>query len=140
MYAKPVTVYKGTDNPIQVRVRNQDQKGVNLTPFALQVDIQDPVNYLTVRSYAVERVDAAKGLGRFVITKDQVNSLTQRRYLLTFRTINLSNNQEQPAYVDDNYKVPLDLIVLPAYYSDMPPEEGEMESNDFTTIDGGNIQ
>ena len=38
-------------------------------------------------------------------------------------------------FVDDNFGVPLDLIVKPAYYSDMPVQENEM--SDFLTIDGG---
>ena len=139
MYARPVTIYQGIDNAIQVRVRNQDQKGVDITPFAVQVDIQDPVNKLTVRSYAIERHDPVKGLGRFVITKAHANDLDQRNYKLTFRVINIDTNVERPAYIDDNYHVPIDLIVLPGYYSEMPPQEGETSTDDFTTLDGGSI-
>jgi hypothetical protein len=139
MYARPVTIYQGIDNPIQVRVRNQDQKAVSMTPYAIQVDIQDPVNNLTVMSYAVQRVVADKGLGTFTIPKSDANQLTQRNYRLTFRAINLASNAEQPAYIDDNYGVPIDLIVLPAYYAEMPPAEGETGENDFTTLDGGMI-
>jgi hypothetical protein len=140
MYARPVTIYQGIDNPIQVRVRNQDQKAINMTPYAIQVDIQDPVNNLTVISYAVKRVIADKGFGIFTIPKSDVNQLTQRNYRLTFRAINIASDAEQPAYIDDNYGVPIDLIVLPAYYAEMPPVEGETGENDFTTLDGGTIQ
>ena len=139
MYARPVTIYQGIDNPIQVRVRNQDQKAVNMTPYAIQVDIQDPVNNLTVISYAVKRVIADKGFGTFTIPKSDANQLTQRNYRLTFRAINIASDAEQPAYIDDNYGVPIDLIVLPAYYAEMPPVEGETNANDFTTLDGGTI-
>ena len=31
MYSRPIKVYQGIDNPIQVIVRNQDQKSVDLT-------------------------------------------------------------------------------------------------------------
>ena len=31
VYSRPITVYQGIDNPIQVVVKNQDQKNVNLT-------------------------------------------------------------------------------------------------------------
>ena len=140
MYARPVTIYQGIDNPIQVRVRNQDQKAINMTPYAIQVDIQDPVNNLTVISYAVKRVIADKGFGTFTIPKSDANQLTQRNYRLTFRAINIASDAEQPAYIDDNYGVPIDLIVLPAYYAEMPPVEGETNANDFTTLDGGTIQ
>ena len=137
MYAKPVTIYQGIDNPIQVKVKNQDQKSVNVSDKLVQVDIQDPVNLLTVQSFAVTFSNSIKGFGMFVISKNVAELLDQRQYKLTFRVIDVNSDAEQPAYVDDNYRVPLDLIVLPAYYSDMLPVEGE--TNDFLTIDGGTI-
>jgi hypothetical protein len=135
VYAHPVVIYQGIDNPIQVRVRNQDQKSVNMTGRIMQVDIQNPDNYLTEYSLGVNFTDRARGWGTFIISKAIVNSLTQRTYKLTFRAINESTNAEQPMFIDDNCGVPLDLIVKPAYYSDMPPQEDE--SDDFLTIDGG---
>jgi hypothetical protein len=87
----------------------------------------------------VQRVIANKGFGTFTIPKSDANQLTQRNYRLTFRAINIASNAEQPAYIDDNYGVPIDLIVLPAYYAEMPPVEGETNANDFTTLDGGTI-
>lgn len=137
MYAKPVTVYRGIDNPIQIRVRNQEQIAVDMTSYSLQVDIQDPENFLTVESFGVAFQNISKGFGTFVITKDLLDQLDQRQYKLTFRIINVSDNQERPAYIDDNYTLPLDLNVLPGYYSSMPPDPEE--SSDFLTIDGGTI-
>lgn len=136
MYAKPVTIYKGIDNPIQVNVKNQDQKSVNMAGYAMQVDIQDPVNSLTVESFAVTFANVALGRGSFTISKSIVNSLDQRIYKLTMKTISTSNNTEQPMYIDDNYGVPLDLHVLPAYYSDQAPAPDQTDSG---IIDGGSI-
>lgn len=135
VYAHPIVIYQGIDNPIQVRVRNQDQKSVNMMGRIMQVDIQNPDNYLTEYSLGVNFTNRSKGWGTFIISKSIVNSLKQRTYKLTFRAINESTNAEQPMFIDDNCGVPLDLIVKPAYYSDMPPQEGESE--DFLTIDGG---
>jgi hypothetical protein len=137
VYAKPVKVFKGIDNPVQVRVRNQDQRNVNMLGKIMQVDIQDPLNQLTAYSSIVTWADQSKGFGQFVITREMLDSLDQRQYKLTFRTVDPTSLTERPMFVDDNYGVPLDLIVLPAYYSDMPPQEGE--TDDFLTIDGGNI-
>ena len=136
MYARPVTIYKGIDNPIQVNVKNQDQKSVNMTGYAMQVDIQDPVNSLTVESFAVTFANVSLGRGSFTISKSIVNSLDQRIYKLTMKTISSSDNTEQPMYIDDNYSVPLDLHVLPAYYSDQAPSPDQPESG---IIDGGSI-
>jgi hypothetical protein len=117
VYSRPIKVYQGIDNPVQVMVKNQDQKSVNLAGHSLQADIQDPTNHETVASYAVTWADAAKGLGNFVLDNETVSSLQNRFYKLTFKTVNTTTLAEHPIYIDDNYGVPLDLEVLPAYYS-----------------------
>ena len=136
MYARPITIYQGIDNPLQVVVRNQDQKPVNLTGYTMQADIQDPVNRVTIQSMAVNFANIALGRGNFTINRELANSLEQRIHKLTFRTNRTLDNQEQPMYVDDNYGVPLDLYVKPAYYSDMPVSD---ETADTVLIDGGTI-
>jgi hypothetical protein len=138
VYSRPIKVYQGIDNPIQVIIRNQDQKSVDLTGYAVQADIQDSVNQVTVASYAITWADITKGQGTFIIDINTVNSLEQRFYKLTFRRIADAEGEgvtESPLYIDDNYGVPLDLQVLPAYYSDTVPLPGV----DYTVFDGGTI-
>lgn len=120
VYARPVTVYQGIDNPMQVVVKNQDQKAVDMTGFSMQVDIQDPNNVVLVKSYIVVWADITKGRGNVVLDRTTVDQLEQRFYKLTFRTISDVDQSERPAYIDDNYDVPLDLKVLPAYYQPAP--------------------
>ena len=133
VYSRPIKVYQGIDNPIQVIVRNQDQKGVNLTGYIMQAQIQDPTNGVTVETYAVTFADITKGLANFTIDKATINALENRFYKLTFKTIKSSDNTEQPIYIDDNYGVPLDLQVLPAYYADSASDGREV------IFDGGVI-
>jgi hypothetical protein len=138
VYSRPITVYQGIDNPIQVIVKNQDQKTVNLNGYAVQADIQDPTNQVTVASYAVTWANISLGRGNFTIDLNTVNSLEQRYYKLTFRRIEDAGGgdvNESPMYIDDNYGVPLDLQVLPAYYSDTVPLPG----SNYSVIDGGTI-
>jgi S-adenosylmethionine hydrolase len=133
VYSRPIKVYQGIDNPIQVIVRNQDQKGIDLTGYIMQAQIQDPTNGVTVETYAVTFADITKGLANFTIDRNTINTLEQRFYKLTFKTIKQSDNTEQPIYIDDNYGVPLDLQVLPAYYADSASDESEV------IFDGGVI-
>lgn len=135
VYSRPIKVYQGIDNPIQIVVKNQDQKKVDLSGYAVELQIQDPVNKVTVQTFPVTWADITKGLGTVVLDKTTIDSLEQRFYKLTTKTINQDTLDEAPMYVDDNYGVPLDLEVLPAYYSDMaaPILLGE------TVIDGGTI-
>ena len=135
VYARPVTIYQGIDNPIQIVMKNQDQKPVNLTGYAVQADIQDPVNRVTVESFAVVFSNITLGRGSFIIDKTTANSLEQRNYKITFKTIKTSDNTERPVYVDDNYGAPIDLVVLPAYYSSTEPAPGVDES----VLDGGTL-
>lgn len=138
VYSRPIKVYQGIDNPIQVIVKNQDQKAVDLTGYSVQADIQDSTNQVTIASYAVTWANIAQGQGNFTIDLTTINSLEQRFYKLTFRTIADAEGGdviEAPLYIDSNYGVPLDLEILPAYYSDMSPLPG----SSYSVIDGGTI-
>jgi hypothetical protein len=135
VYSRPIKVYQGIDNPIQVIIKNQDQKSVDLTGYAVQADIQDPVNQVTINSYAVTFTDITKGLCNFTLDPDTLSSLENRLYKLTFRTIRQSDNIQAPLYVDDNYGAPLDIEVLPAYWSNTGGSPGV----ENTVFDGGTI-
>jgi hypothetical protein len=63
VYSRPIKVYQGIDNPVQVVVKNQDQKPVNLTGYSMQAQIQDPVNQVTINTYSVTFSDITKGIG-----------------------------------------------------------------------------
>jgi hypothetical protein len=116
VYSRTIKIYQGIDNPLQVVVKNQDQKAVDTTGYLVQVDIQDPLNSGSVESLAVTMTTPTKGQGTVTIPKLVVNALDQRIYKLTVKLIRQSTNQEQPLYVDDNYGAMVDLEVLPGWY------------------------
>ena len=134
VYSRPITIYQGIDNPLQVVVRNQDQKSVDLTGYLAQLDIQDPLNQASVNSLAITITDYVKGQGTVTVPRAVVNVLDQRIYKITVKLINDTTNIERPLYIDDNFGASLDLEVLPAWYEsvavDSPPDE---------VIDGGQI-
>jgi ABC-type uncharacterized transport system permease subunit len=117
VYSRPIKVYQGVDNPIQVIIRNQDQKRVNLTGSSVTASIQDPVNQINVKSYLVTWANIQQGQGNFTLDANTINNLEQRFYKLTF-SANTSGNVK-PVYIDDNYGVPLDLEILPAFYANV---------------------
>jgi hypothetical protein len=140
VYSRPIKVYQGVDNPIQVVVKNQDQKKVNLTGSSVTASIQDPVNLLTVKNYAVNfnanvGGNIQLGQGTFTFDANTINGLEQRFYKLAFSSTVTSTDVTRPVYIDDNYGVPLDLEILPAYYANStPPAE-----LDTYTLDGGSL-
>lgn len=135
VYSRPIKVYQGVDNPIQVVVKNQDQKAVDLTGSTVTASIQDPTNRVTIKSYAVTFVDITKGLGTFTFDANTINSLENRFYKVAFSTTVIDTDVTSPVYIDDNYGVPLDLEVLPAYYETTVTLPG----NDTYSLDGGSI-
>jgi len=135
VYSRPIKVYQGVDNPIQVIVRNQDQKSVNLTGSTLTASIQDPTNQVTIKSYAVTWANIQLGQGTFTFDANTINSLEQRFYKLAFSTTVIDTDVTSPVYIDDNYGVPLDLEILPAYYETSVTLPG----TDTYSMDGGSI-
>jgi hypothetical protein len=119
VYSRPIKIYQGIDNPLQVVVRNQDQKAINVTGYAVQVDIQDPLSQTSVESLAVTITNAVKGLGTVTVPRAVVNALEQRFYKIVVKIVHLSDNREQPLYTDSNYGAALDLEVLPGWYESM---------------------
>ena len=137
VYSRPIKVYQGIDNPIQVIIRNQDQKSVDLSAYTVEAQIQDPTNQVTVNAYAVTftQGNVQLGQGNFTLDNTTVSSLENRFYKLTFTLTKTSDNTSSPLYIDDNYGAPLDLEILPAYYSESAPPP---ETTTYT-FDGGTI-
>jgi hypothetical protein len=115
VYSRQIKVYQGIDNPIQVIVKNQDQKLVDLTGYTVEAAIQDPTNLVTVNTYPITFSNIAAGQGNFTLDSATISSLEQRFYKLTFKLIHTLDSTESPMYIDTDYGVPLDLQILPAY-------------------------
>jgi hypothetical protein len=135
VYSRPIKVYQGVDNPIQVIVQNQDQKPVDLTGSSVTASIQDPVNQVTIKSYAVTWANIQLGQGNFTLDANTINSLENRFYKLAFSTTVTNTDTTSPVYIDDNYGVPLDLEVLPAYYETAV----SLPVTNTYSVDGGSL-
>ena len=120
VFSQPVKVYQGIDNPLQIVVRNQQQKAVNLTGNTMQLDIQDPFEKGAVESLSVTIDNAVTGLCSVTIPKDTTVALKQRMYLLTLKLTNTTTNIDRPLYVDDNFGAQLKMEVLPGWYESDP--------------------
>jgi hypothetical protein len=135
VYSRPIKIYQGIDNPMQVVVLNQDQKPVDLTGYLVQMDIQDPLNEGSVESVAVAFTDIAKGRGTFTIARDVANALDQRFYKMTLKLVDQATLAERPIYIDANWTAPIDLEVLPGWYESMP-----LTLDSDEVLDAGTIQ
>jgi len=134
VYSRPIKVYQGIDNPLQVVIKNQDQKPVDVTGYLVQLDIQDPEAKGSMESLAVTITNVTQGQGTVTIPRDVVNSLDQRRYKITIKLINQGTNAERPLYTDANFGAAVDLEVLPGWYESMPLQLDSDEVLDAGTI------
>lgn len=119
VYSRPIKIYKGIDNPIQVIVYNQDNKPIPMDGYTVEAHIQDSTNKVTVKTYTVTFEDSVTGSGHILIDQPTLDDLDQRYYKLAFKLVKISDSTEQPMYTDVNFNVPIDLEVLPGYYPEL---------------------
>jgi hypothetical protein len=137
VYNRTIRAYQGIDNPIQIVCLNQDQKPVNLTGYSIEVELQDPTNQVTIAVYPVTFTSITLGQGYITLDQGTIDSLENRLYKLTVKQINTNTAASNPVYIDDNFGVPLDLQVLPAYYSNVAPTFSPSVTS--VIVDGGTL-
>ena len=120
VFSQPIKVYQGIDNPLQIVVRNQQQKAADISGYNVQLDIQDPFEKGAVESLAVTVDSAATGKCSVTIPRATTVALKQRMYYATLKLINTSTNAERPLYMDDNFGAQLKIEVLPGWYESDP--------------------
>lgn len=109
VYNHVIQLYKGTDNPVQVRFLNQDQKKVDVTNYTFVVAVMNTDQGQTIFYPTLTVTDAAAGQGTVTITEEQMNNLDAMRYTLAIK--GTVNGVEAPVYSDDNFNMSVDLQV-----------------------------
>jgi hypothetical protein len=117
VYSRDIKVYSGIDNPIQIFVKNQDQKIVDVTGYDVIVEIQDPDLKKTVAKITAVIEDPTEGYGIVTISKSVVAKLEKRYYKIATRLVKIDSYQNRPLYNNDDYDVWTDLEVLPGWYT-----------------------
>lgn len=120
VYTRTITVYKGVDNVIKVKVQNQDQKPYNLSnvqPLVFSV-IDDYVtsnaNVIFQTNVVVSNVTT--GTGTVTIPVANVNQFERDQYI--YSIYYTSGNVNYPAYVDDNWGAQGQMAVVSTAYPD----------------------
>ena len=101
-YSKPVKLHKGVDNPVKFKIRNNNQKDVDLTgsEFTLSIVNSQTNEEILNRTLSIE--NATKGLLSTVITEEDLNDFVKNKYHYGIKMLN-SSGVQYPIYVDDNY-------------------------------------
>lgn len=123
-YAENLRLQRGIDNHIRLRLRNRDQKAVNVGESRFQMIVTDPITAREKFTVILYPKDAVRGIVEATITAAQMSQLDRALYHYGV----LMTDVEQrvwPVYVDDNfgstgviqvvgdaYPVPMDAIQL----------------------------
>lgn len=116
VYQRPIEIYRGADNPIVIKFKNQDQKPANIQGLTFSGYIIDYLKGNVVANVAVTVSNVATATARAVLTSDFVNTLPQNKYKLAF--LRYDGVYETPCYSSDNFGVYAELNINPAFETD----------------------
>lgn len=115
VYQRPIDIYRGADNPIVIKFKNQDQKPANIAGATFQGYITDAIKGNIVTNVAITVSNVTASTANCTITSSLLESLPQNRYKLVL--LKSLGGLNTPVYSDDNYGIHAELIIHPGYES-----------------------
>jgi len=104
VYAKDLTIHKGTDNTVFFEFKNPDQKKVPILGKTITFTVFRENDGTTYIDIPVEIHDGPKGIGKVIITEGSLLNIEPAKYNYSVRVVD-ENGEDQQAYVDDNYGI-----------------------------------
>jgi hypothetical protein len=105
VYQRPIEIYRGADNPITIKFKNQDQKAANIAGRTFTGYIIDYLKGNVVANVSVTVSNVTTATASTMLTSDFINSLPQNKYKLAFLQY-------------DNFGVYAELNINPAFETD----------------------
>ncbi len=116
VYQRPIEIYRGADNPVTIKFKNQDQKAANIAGLSFTGYIIDYLKGNVVANVNVTVSNVSTATASCMLTDSFLNSLPQNKYKLAF--LSSDGTYNTPVYSDDNFKVYAELNINPAYNTD----------------------
>lgn len=101
-YAKNVKVYKGIDNIVKFKIRNNNQKDVNVAQSTFKLSVVDTVTGNEKFYTILDIENAQKGLLTTTISELDLLKLENNLYHYSIKMTD-GEGVDHPIYVDDNY-------------------------------------
>jgi len=117
VYQRPIEIYRGADNPVTIKFKNQDQKAANIAGLSFEGYIIDYLKGNVVANVSVTVSNVTTATANIMLRDEFLNTLPQNKYKLAFLANDGTFNT--PVYSDDNFKVYAELNINPAYNTDM---------------------
>lgn len=116
VYQRPIEVYRGADNPITIKFKNQDQKAANIAGLSFSGYIIDYLKGNVIANVSVTVSNVRTATASCTLTSDFLNTLPQNQYKLAF--LKYDGVYETPTYSDDNFGVYAELRINPGFETD----------------------
>ncbi len=113
VYQRPIEIYRGADNPITIKFKNQDQKAANIAGSTFQGFITDYLEGNIVANLAITVSNVVTATANCTLSSAFVATLPQNKYKLVF--LKTQGGLNTPVYSDDNFGVYAELNINPAY-------------------------
>lgn len=113
VYQRPIEVYRGADNPITIRFKNQDQKAANIAGATFQGFVTDYLEGNIVANIAVTVSNVTTATASCTLTSEVVAGLPQNKYKLVF--LKTADGLDTPVYSNDNFNIHAELNINPGY-------------------------
>ena len=116
VYQRPIEIYRGADNPITIKFKNQDQKAANIAGLTFTGYIIDYLKGNVVANVSVTVSNVSTATATSILPSDFLNTLPQNKYKLAF--LKYDGTYETPTYSNDNFGVYAELNINPAFETD----------------------
>jgi len=120
VYAKPLQLYKGIDNKLQLVIRDSEQKPINLTGCLVQFNLIDTTTSELVFSRNLQVIYNLRGVATCMLENNLLLGLSSGLYNYSVMVIN-GENQQQVVYADDNYQAQGKARISASIYGQLVP-------------------
>ena len=117
VFNNTIQLYKGSDNPVQIRFINQDQKKIDVTNYTFVAKVMEGQEGFSFLTPTVTIDDAPNGKGSITFTEEQLATLDAARYTLAIKGTKFGW-REGPLYADDAFTLGIELHINPGFLAD----------------------
>lgn len=104
VYSRPITLFKGVDNPIKLWNLNTDQKPINISNISLTCNLFTPGTQYQWISKSVTNVDSANGVAQVTFVSSDLAGLELGKYEIGMTATDINFGNATPVYLNDNYQ------------------------------------
>lgn len=120
VYARPLKLYRGITNTLQLRLLNVDQKPVNITDKTFVFNIIDRSTHIVIKSKTGVVANANQGYVDFEFTDSDLRNADAGYYIYSVHELQ-GDGSKTVVYSNDNFDADGELRIYDSAYSGFTP-------------------